>query len=156
MKFRAMSQCYYCCDKTSRTKVSWGGKALFGLSFYTVVQQWRKPGQEFKQDRNLEARADYGGLLLSRLLLIAWSVCFLIKSRTIRQEMALFTVGWALTHQVIKKMSYSQIIWRYFLNWGSFLTDDFSLCQTDIKLARTHGHRTLKKINELLIQQNYQ
>ena len=45
-----------------------------------------------------------------------------------------------LPHQsLIKKISYRQILWRYFLNWGSLLSDDSSLCHVDIKLVKdTH------------------
>lgn len=35
------------------------------------------------------------------------------------------------------KPAYRQILWRHFLNWGSFHSYDSSLCQVDIKLART-------------------
>jgi hypothetical protein len=34
-------------------------------------------------------------------------------------------------------LSYSLILWRHFLTWGSLLSDDFSLCQADIKLSST-------------------
>ena len=38
---------------------------------------------------------------------------------------------------VTKKMPFSWILWKRFLNWGSLLSDDSSLCQGDIKLVRT-------------------
>jgi hypothetical protein len=51
-----------------------------------------------------------------------------------------FTVGWVLSHQsLIKKMLYkiasSLILWRLVLNF--LPPHDSSLCQADIKLART-------------------
>jgi hypothetical protein len=51
-------------------------------------------------------------------------------------------MGCALLHKsLIKKtpyrLAYSPIIWEHFLNWGSLLSDDFSLCQVDIKLSST-------------------
>ena len=39
-------------------KASWGGKGLLGLYIHSTVHHQRKPGQEFKQDRNLEGEAD--------------------------------------------------------------------------------------------------
>jgi hypothetical protein len=32
---------------------------------------------------------------------------------------------------LIEKMPYGWISWRHFLNWSSFLCDNFSLCQVD-------------------------
>lgn len=50
--------------------------------------------------------------------------------------MAPLTVG-SLSHwSLIKKTSYSWISWMYFLNWGSFLSYDSSLCQIDTKSAK--------------------
>ena len=51
-------------------------------------------------------------------------------------------MSWALPHQsLIKKMpcrpAHSLILWRCFLNQGSFLSDDYSLYQVDINLAST-------------------
>ena len=39
-------------------KASWGGKGLLGLHFSIAVHHQRKPEQELKQGRNLEAGAD--------------------------------------------------------------------------------------------------
>lgn len=39
---------------------------------------------------------------------------------------------------IIKKMPYSQILGRRFLNWGSLLPGDASLCQVHIQLASIH------------------
>jgi hypothetical protein len=40
------------------TKTSWGGKGLFSLHFHIAVHHQRQSGQELKQGKNLEARAD--------------------------------------------------------------------------------------------------
>jgi hypothetical protein len=82
------------------------------------------------------------GVLLTGLRHMACSACFLIESRTSSPGMAPPTRGWALFHQsLIKKMLYwlasSLVLWRYFLNWGSLLSDDISVCQVDIKLSST-------------------
>lgn len=49
-------------------------------------------------------------------------------------------MGWALTHQSITKemlytFAYSPVFCRRFLIWGSFLSDDSSLCEVDTNLA---------------------
>ena len=36
---------------------------------------------------------------------------------------------------LIKKMPYSRLLWKYFLNGESLISDDSSLCQVDIKLV---------------------
>jgi hypothetical protein len=71
---------------------------------------------------------------------LACSACSLIEPRTTSPGMAPPTMGWALTHiSIIKKMpyrlAYSLIVWRHFLNWGSLLSNDFSVHQVDIKSA---------------------
>ena len=72
---------------------------------------------------------DHGGVLLTGLLLMASSACFFLRPPT---------MCWALLHSsLIKKMPYSWILWRHFLNWGSLRVDDSSLYQADIRLAST-------------------
>jgi hypothetical protein len=39
-------------------KASWGEKDLYDLPFHITVHHQRKPDQELKQGRNLEAEAD--------------------------------------------------------------------------------------------------
>ena len=49
-------------------------------------------------------------------------------------------MGWALHYSsLIKKIPYSWISWRNFLNCGTFISNDFSLYQVDIKPVRTHA-----------------
>jgi hypothetical protein len=56
----------------------------------------------------------------------------LLELGTTSSGMAPPTIGWALPHwSLIEKMCYSWISWRHFINWGSFLSDDISLCQVD-------------------------
>jgi hypothetical protein len=55
--------------------------------------------------------------LLTGLLLVACSACFLIEPRTTSPGMAPPTMGWALPHQtLIMKMPTSWILRRHFLN----------------------------------------
>lgn len=73
------------------------------------------------------------GVLLIDLLLIVFSACFLIESRITIPEMTPSTMGCALPHQsLIKEMpyrnAYNLILWKYFHNWDSLFSDNFSLC----------------------------
>ena len=44
--------------QTSCSKASWEGKNLFGLYFHIGVFLWKRSGQKYKEDRNLEAGAN--------------------------------------------------------------------------------------------------
>lgn len=64
--------------------------------------------------------------------------------------------GVAIPHQsLIKKMPWSWILWKCPLNFGSFLSDDSSLCRVDIRLAsipyiclfRMWVHRTCLRVS---------
>jgi hypothetical protein len=79
--------------------------------------------------QELEGRSwcrGHGGVLLTGLLPLACSACFLIEPRTISpgwhhpQEACPF---WPLT----SKMSYSLISWRYFLKGGFLICDNLRL-----------------------------
>jgi hypothetical protein len=60
-------------------------------------------------------------------------VCFtwlVIEPRKTSPGMAPSTMGWALSNWwIIMKVAYRCISWQRFLNWGSFFSDDFGLCQ---------------------------
>ena len=128
---------------------SWGAKSLFGLHFYVAVHHWRNSGQELKQDRKLgqelmQTEATEGCCLLA-CFPMACSVCFLIEPRTTRPGMASPTMGWSLPHwSLIEKMPCSWILWRHFLNWGSFLSDESSLFRVD-----TQDNILYKSTNDL-------
>jgi hypothetical protein len=57
---------------------NFGKKGLFGLHFCIVVHHCQ---DELKQGRNLEPRAD-AEVMEGSLLLMAFSACFLIETRT--------------------------------------------------------------------------
>ena len=123
-------------------KATWGGKGLFGLHFHITVHHQRKSGQELKQDRNLETGADaesVEGCDLTGLLLAACSACFLVEPKTTSPRMASPTMGQAFPHPTsIKKMFYRlAFILRHFLEWGTLLFSDSSLCHIYIKLSST-------------------
>jgi hypothetical protein len=92
-------------------------------------------------------------------LFVCFSACFLREPRTTRPGITLSTMDWALLHQsLVKKMPFSLasslILWRHFLNRGSFLSDDFSLYQVDIKLCNTIGPLSTWHINTSLLSHN--
>jgi len=78
---------------------------LFDLHFHITVHHQRRSGQELKQDRNLEAEAE-AEAMITGLLLMACSACFLIEQKTTSLGRAQSTMGWALHHQsLIKNMA---------------------------------------------------
>ena len=84
-------------------------------------------------------------MLLTGLLPLACSVCFLIEPKTTSPGMAPPTMGPPPLITIIEKMPYSQIAWRHFLKGGSFLYDNSSLCQVDTQKltgskCETHTH----------------
>lgn len=82
----------------------------------------------------------HGRLLFISLFIMAYSSCFLIKPRTTYPET--LHNGLGPPHQSLNKkmpyrLVYSFIFCRYFLNWGPFISDDYTFCQVDRKLAST-------------------
>jgi hypothetical protein len=79
-------------------------------------------------------------MLPTGLLLMTCSACFLTGPRTTSPGMdpqwgGLFrTINHKLEHASYR-LAYSPILQRLFFNWGSLLSDDFSLCQVDIQLG---------------------
>ena len=83
-------------------------------------------------------------MLLTSLLLMTWSACFLIDPRTTSLGVALPTMGWALPHESFKNMPY----WLTYSLIKAPSSDDSSLCQVGIKLASTRS-RTQKRIRAI-------
>jgi hypothetical protein len=84
----------------------------------------------------------HGRVLLTGLLPLACSACFLIEPRTTSPGLAPPTMGWALpSWSLIKKTPYSCISWRHFLKGGSFLCGNSSLCQVDTQNQPVHRVR---------------
>jgi hypothetical protein len=63
-------------------KTSWRRRSLFGLQLQTVIHHWRKTGQEFKQDWNLEAGANVQVMEDAVYCLVFHGFLRLISSRT--------------------------------------------------------------------------
>ena len=73
--------------------------------------------------------------------------CFLIETRTTILRKIPSSVGWVFSHwSPIEKMPYRWILWRHFLNWGSFSSNGYSLCQVNTQkqplywVSLTHTH----------------
>jgi hypothetical protein len=81
-------------------------------------------------------------VLLTGLLPMACTACFLIEARTTNLRMAhlQWTGPFPINHghKIVLQVPHSLILWRHFLNWGPLLSNDFILCQVDIKLFSTH------------------
>ena len=73
----------------------------------------------------------HGGMLLTGLLPLPCSACFLIEPKTTSLGMAPLTNGPSHPWLLIEKMPYSWISWRHYLEGGSFLCNNSSLCQVD-------------------------
>ena len=114
-------------------KATWGRKGLLDLHFHIAVHDWRKSGYELKQGSGGRSwHRGHGRVLLTDLFHMPCSTYFLIESRTTRPGMELPTNDWSLHHLSLNgKMPYSWITWKHFLSWGSFLSDNSSLCQVD-------------------------
>lgn len=73
------------------------------------------------------------------LLFTACSACFLVESRTTSPEWPY--PQWArpslqlLINKMLYRLAHSPVLWRNFLSWGSFPSDDYSLSQVDTPLA---------------------
>ena len=79
-------------------KITRGGKGLCGFCFHITVHHQRKSEQELKQEpRGRSWCRGYGGALLTDLVLMACSACFLIEPTN--PKMAPPTMGWAVAHQ---------------------------------------------------------
>jgi hypothetical protein len=64
-------------------------------------------------------------MFLTGLLTLVCSVCFLTEPRLPAQRSS-HSQGALPPWSLIKKMPYSWISWRHFLNWSSFLYDKSS------------------------------
>jgi hypothetical protein len=131
-----LSQDYYCCDETSWPNASRGGKSLFGLHFLSTVHYRRKSRQEPEKQEMIQRPRSV--LLTSLLSLLSY------RSQDHQPRVStLHNGGWAgsfpINHQLQKCSTDSPIAQtcggRYFLSWGSLLSNDCSLCQGNTKPA---------------------
>jgi len=125
-----LSQGFYSCSNIM-TKKQVGEERVY--SAYTSMLLFiTKGSQDWNSSRSASRSwcRGHGGMLLTGLLLLTCSACFLIEPKTTSPGMAPLIMGWALPPwSLVEKMPYSWVSWRHFLNWGSFLWDNSSLCQ---------------------------
>jgi len=121
--------------------IIWECKRLFGSHIQIIVHYWRNSAQEFQQPRNLdqELMTDYRGVLLIGLLYMAELTCFLVEPKDASPGISSPTRNWAFPHQyLIKKIlcvCLQSELCKHFLSWVALLSENYSLCQIDIKLA---------------------
>jgi hypothetical protein len=117
---------YSWCGETSWVKTSWGGKELFDLHFHIVVHHWRKPGQELKWARNMEAGTD--AEVMEGCYLLACSpgllslLSYITQKHQPRSSITHSGLGCSLPlliKQMLNRLAWSLALWRHFLNWGS-------------------------------------
>jgi hypothetical protein len=122
-----LSQGLYSCIKHHDQEASWGGKGLFGLYFHTVVHHQGSQDWNSSRSGSRSWCRDHEEMLLTGLLPLACSACFLKEPRTTSPEMAPPTMaGPSHPWSLVEKMPYSWISWRHFLKGGSFLCDSSS------------------------------
>ena len=118
------------------TKSKLGRKGFIWLMFPSL-KEVRARTQVGPKHRGRSWYRGHGGVLLIGLLIMACSACFLTEPRTTAQGW--HHTQWAglfhMNHQLRKCPTGLPIALSYFLNWGSPLSDDFSLCQVNIKLG---------------------
>ena len=114
-------------------KANWGGK---GWSLPHHCLSSKEGGTATRTGQKPRGRGwcrNHGRVLLTGLLFMACSAWFLRELRTTSSQ------GWhhpqwaGPSHHwsLSEKMPYRWISWKHFLNWGSFFSDDSSLCLVD-------------------------
>lgn len=122
-----------------------------------------KPPTRFVLNVGLALESSWCGRVtpLKKTGLFPWpcSACFLTKQKTTSLGVAPPTVSWTLPHPsvLVKKLPYSQSLWKLFLNWGFLLSVDSNLCEVDIKLANTlvNERYDLKWVGYCMIGKKY-
>lgn len=140
-------------------ETTWRINDLFCLQFHYSYFIKRSEGRNTYRAgiwiQELVQRPQRGMVSLIGLLPITCSVCFLIETRSTSPGLVPPTMGWTLPHQsLIKKMFYPKMLWRNFLNWGSFFSNNSSLCQVDSEPSRTFYSLSTWHRNALLLSCN--
>lgn len=112
---------------------SWGEKGLFDLHLLSPLRE-AKSGIETRWEPGVGADA-LGGMRLASHVFLS-----LLFYRTRAANPIPSKAGWGLPHQslikkIFSRLAYSPIGRRHFLHWGSYLSNNPSLCQIDIKLS---------------------
>lgn len=120
------------------TKIAWGGKDLFSLHLYIIVQHWRKSRNSIRaepEDKSwLRGHTEVLAYRLVPPSLLSY------RTRIPSSKVAPAKMAWNFTHQSPRNCP---IVWHTddhmetFATWGSVLSDNFSFCQVVITLYRT-------------------
>jgi hypothetical protein len=128
------------------TKSKSGREGFIWLTFpcdSSSLKEVRTGTQSGQESRSRSWCRGDGGVLLTDLLSMACSACFLIESKTISPGVASSPMSRVPPQQsLIKKLpyrlAYSPILGRPGLNWGSLISDNSVSHQIDVKLSSTH------------------
>jgi len=106
--------------QTSRPRSKSGRKGLIQHSTLLFITKGSQDWNSHRSGSRSWCRG-HGGMLLTGLLPLACSACFLIEPRTTSPGMAPLTMGWVLPPwPLVEKMSFTWVSWRHFHNWDSF------------------------------------
>lgn len=132
-------QCFYYCDIALRLNSKLGEEGFIWLTLTSHSLKEDRIRTLTGQEPGVRScYSDHGGVLLTDVLFLACSTCFLINPRTIGPRIEPQTMGWALhDRSLIEKMPYVWVSCRHFHNWSSLLSDRFSLCKVEMKLEST-------------------
>lgn len=140
----------YCCIETPRANSISKRKQFVWLPLPPCCPSPREARTGTQTGQEPEGRSWWksrGGVLLANLLPIICSTCFLIEPRTSNPGTVPHTMACPLSYQSLRKCPMCwPTVWFYgrdFLIWSSILSNDFSLCQTDINYpmqTRLHFH----------------
>ena len=101
------------------TKDNPKSKEFISLTVWSSSKAVRKGIQTGQEPGGRVWSRGHGGVLLTDLL-------SLLSYRT---------QAWAFSYQLlVKKMPYSEVLWRLYLNWGFLVSNKSNLCQVDVKL----------------------
>ena len=84
----------------------------------------------------------HGGVLLTGLFTMACLARFLIDGTTHNGLVPPLSIT---NKEMPYRLAHNPILRRYFFNWVSLFSDNFSLCQVDIKLPIIDGHVKLQQ-----------
>jgi hypothetical protein len=118
--FVCLSQGFYSCTNIM-TKKQVGEERVYSAYTSILLLFITKGSQDWNSGTRSWCRG-HGGMLLTGLLPLACSACFLIEPKSTSPGMAPHTT----------------VSWRHFLKGGSFLCDNSSLCQVDTHNQPVH------------------
>jgi hypothetical protein len=132
---------FYWCDETPWSKTTWGGGGLFTqhVRSHSLFGEVRTGTQTGQGPGGRSWCRGHRGVLLTGLLLVVCSACFLIEPRTTISEVSPPTAAGPFPHQLLIKKIPCRLICLHprHMELGSLLSDGFSFCHDDIKLAST-------------------